>query len=252
MPRIKLVSVCEQPVNFTQDDLVIVVDSLRATTTIVTAVAEGCREIRPVQNPRAAFRLKSRLVRETRYPGGSILLGGEKNGHSLPGFDLGNSPAEYVADKVRNKTIIMTTTNGTKALYRAGSAGKVYIGAWLNSRYLADNLLAVTSPVTFLCAGTRGDFSLEDFYTCGKIIASMEQMGARKRFELELDDGARAASLLYQSRRNSPEEIFATSTNGRRLQEIGESADIRFCLRTDRLDILPALRCNMVICDTRA
>lgn len=249
MLDIRLIPVCDQLTTSQNRERVVVVDSLRATSTIVTALYNGCRAIWPAGDLQGALALKRQL--QKRSSSGSILLGGEKNGSKPQGFDLGNSPREYTPGRVKGKIIILTTTNGTKALLKAQNAGEIIIGAWLNSNRVSEYLVAEAGPVSFLCAGTRGGFSLEDFFTCGKIITSICNLAAGKKLSINLDDGARTARLLYQAYYWHPRRVFLTSSNGLRLQETGQIADIDCCLQSDRLEIIPTFSRGRVLCHSR-
>ncbi|RYD06277.1 hypothetical protein N752_05135 [Desulforamulus aquiferis] len=132
-------------------------DILRASSTISTALANGCKEVIPVIDVEDAFALARQL------PEGSFILGGERGAIKVTGFHLGNSPLEYTASVVKDKTVIISTTNGTKAIrYAAGENGRVFIGSLLNCSSVAKALADLSKDIVLVCAGTRGKFSLED------------------------------------------------------------------------------------------
>lgn len=179
----------------------VVIDVLRATSTIVAALAAGAREIRPASSPAEAG---ARLARLAAARGGrdGLVLGGERLGLRIEGFDLGNSPLEYTAEAVGGKTVFFTTTNGTRTLRRAagrravaargapsaspapassvpvtgpGPAKAVYVAAFLNATAVAERLLATEDSLVMVCAGTRGGFSLEDVLLAGFLVDRLER-----------------------------------------------------------------------------
>ena len=145
-----------------RDHAVVVIDVLRATTTIAFALAAGASEVIPCLEVDDARQLAA------KYPAGTVLLGGERLGVRIEGFDLGNSPTEYTTDKVAKKTIIFTTTNGTRAMERCRQARRVLLGALVNRRAIAAALAQETN-VDIVCAGTRGEVGLDDALTAGAI-----------------------------------------------------------------------------------
>ena len=178
----------------------VVFDVLRATSTMLTAFANGARRIYPVSTVEEACELKARLP--------DALLGGERHGVRIDGFDLGNSPREYTPSAVAGRDIIATTTNGTVALRACAGAGAVLAGAWLNLDALTDHLLArsgATDRLLLVCAGSGDRFALEDGL------------------------GAGALAALYQERGRDPLAVMQGSANGRRLTEIGLGEDIIYC-----------------------
>src|SRR5262249_2588806 len=168
-----------------------VVDVLRATTTVVAACAAGCGRVVPVADPGAA-RERAHL-----FPPDEILLAGEQGGEPIAGFDLGNSPLEFTADRVRGKTILLTTTNGTAAMLTAASASVAAVAALTNVSASARWALDAGRDVVVLCSGDDGAFSIEDTVCAGLVVARLSATGA------DLSDGAAAAlglGRLYASR----------------------------------------------------
>lgn len=208
----------------------VVIDVLRAGTTIAFALAAGARAVIPVESVEAAIRLGQTLDLE------STLLGGERANRRVDGFHLGNSPGEYTAEAVADKTIVLSTTNGAKALARVSRARDTVAAALPNvsacARFLADR-----DRVTIVCAGSGPSFSLEDFVCAGRIVDALVELrpGAR------VDDGARAA--VASARRHSDLRTLLESTDhGRVLQEQGYGADLGLAAELDRFDDLPVLR----------
>ena len=211
------------------------VDVLRASTTIATALANGARSILPVADLGEAGRLAATLDPE------HALLGGERDGKRIEGFGAGNSPTEYGPEAVRGKTVVLTTTNGTRALELAKNAHSVAIGGFVNaaraSAFLAGALQAGT-PATVLCAGWRGRVSLEDSLCAGLLVASVvsnEEASA-------LSDSAQIAYALYQGTRERLAPALLGADHTRRLIALGHGGDVTACARIDALDVLPVYR----------
>ena len=229
----------------------VVFDVLRATSTIVTALANGCREIIPVVTVEDALRF---LFKE------SIILGGERNSLIIPGFHHGNSPLEYTPEKVREKTLVLTTTNGTRAIRGAAEgACQVLIGSLLNARAVAREILRLGENTVLVCAGTRGAFSLEDTVAAGMVILELMILCENERSpgkyppgkvptacpneSLTLEsDLAVAAYHLAIHYREEPLKILYHSLHGQKLAGMGLTDDLAWCARLNHLDIVPVYR----------
>src|SRR5271165_3967965 len=144
--------------------LAVVIDVLRATTTIVHALAAGCADVRPCAEVDEARQLADGMR------AGRVLLGGERGGEPLPGFDLGNSPGAYTAQRCKGCTIVLTTTNGTRALHRAAEASRVLIAGFVNYSAVCEQLRLDARPVHIICSGTEGEVSLEDTILAGALV----------------------------------------------------------------------------------
>jgi 2-phosphosulfolactate phosphatase len=192
--------------------LCVVFDVLRATSSILTGLASGVREIRPVAT------LEEAREWHTQWPG--ALLGGERQGDRIPGFDLGNSPLEYRRTDVCQ--IITTTTNGTVALRACAAAKEVWAGALLNLQALEDGLRE-TAPerVLLVCSGTFRELALEDVLAAGMLAAAFP--------EAELTDAARTARAVYLEHRGDIGGALRLAKNGRSLQHQGRENDVEWC-----------------------
>ncbi|GAV22596.1 2-phosphosulfolactate phosphatase [Carboxydothermus pertinax] len=208
-----------------EDKVVVVLDVLRATTTIATALAAGAKEVYPVSSIREAFSLKKKI------PG--ALVGGERGGIKVPGFDLGNSPLEY--QNLSGKTIILSSTNGTKALTKASQAKNLIAGSIINAKAVANYLGRLNLDVIFLPSGTDFQFSLEDFAGAGYIISLLAQQK-----KIYLSDQAFVSLKLAQN--NSPEEVLTRSFHGQRLINLGFQKDVEYCASLNLLDVVPVGR----------
>lgn len=211
--------------------VVAVIDVLRATTTIATALANGAREVIPcleVEDARAAA---------LRFPVDTRILGGERGGLPIEGFDLGNSPAEYTPERVRNRTIFFTTTNGTRAMMECREARRVLIAGFVNAQAILRELVA-EQELAILCAGTRGAITREDALLAGLLVEKLAADAAR-----ELNDQARLARDAWQAAktRGTLADELRDTQGGRNLASIGLAADIVDAARLDRYDFVPEL-----------
>lgn len=208
---------------------VVVIDVLRASTTILAALANGAREVVPVADMAAASKVASSLDPET------ILLGGERNGSPIEGYHLGNSPLEYRPEVVQGKIIILNTTNGTGAIIRARLAEEVLIGAFVNLSRLAQYLRErAPQEVVLLCAGWRNRVSLEDVLCAGMLL---DRLAVGEQPE-EAPDGVRIAHMLYRIYADRLREVVASSAHATRLRSLGYEADLALATQVDHIPIL--------------
>jgi 2-phosphosulfolactate phosphatase len=212
---------------------VAVIDVLRATTTIVHALAAGAAEVAPSLNVEDARRLADQL-------GDRAVLGGERGGLPIPGFDFGNSPAEYTSDRVSGKTVVFTTTNGTRALERCQLARRALIAAFANFSAVCREL-SDASEVAIVCAGTDGHVTREDTLLAGAIVTDLAQGKL-----CQLNDQALLAADAWQTAvrllTDRPLGIMLRdSRGGRNLIDTGQENDIDLAAQIDRFDIVPEL-----------
>ncbi len=209
--------------------IVVVFDVLRATSTITTALQNGCRLVIPVLTPEEA------LATTTCLPTGTYLLGGERDAQKIFGFDLGNSPDEYQPDVVRDKTLIITTTNGTQAIGKAlaGGAKAILAGSLLNVGAIAQCLSGSGEDVILACAGTKGQPALEDTLAAGAILNKLD-LGPD-----ELTTVAGQARELFLTNRQKLSALVKVTTHGQRLTGLGLEHDIDYCLRLDIFNVVP-------------
>ncbi len=218
------------------DRTVVVLDVLRATTTIVEALANGAVAVIPTGSTEDAVRLVQSLGRD------DALLCGERKGRKIEGFDLGNSPAEYVPERVAGKKLVMNTTNGTRALLVAEEAAEVLVGAFTNLSAVADTA-AGSDAVTILCAGREGRFALEDAVCAGHLVRALE---GRTEGDPVYTDAARAARALAEV--VEPGRAFLeTTAAGRSLLELGMGDDLDLCVELDRHRIVPTMREQSIV-----
>jgi 2-phosphosulfolactate phosphatase len=207
----------------------VVFDVLRATSSMITALAHGATEIHPVISIEDALKLKTRMP--------DALLGGERQGDPIPGFDIGNSPLEY-RETVRARRIITTTTNGTVALRACESAERVLVGAVLNISALSA-ALHETWPerLVLVCAGTFDDFALEDACAAGLLIS---YLGAES-----LSDSAHAALAVTRLYRE-PLGALRAARNGRALTGNGRTADVEWCGQLSKFGVVGEMRSSVI------
>lgn len=212
--------------------LVVVLDVLRATTSILAALEAGARGVIPVESTEEAMR-----VADSRGRKGTLLCG-ERGGRRIEGFDLGNSPADYTSERVGEATLVYDTTNGTGAIRRARTASELVLGSFWNLSAVADRIASAGRPAAVLCAGREGRVSLDDALCAGHLV---EAVGERVGGELETDDGAHGAREL--ARRTGPPTAswLAGTAAGAALVEIGLEEDLERCARMDVSDGLPTL-----------
>jgi 2-phosphosulfolactate phosphatase len=217
---------------------VVVLDVLRASTSIVEALAAGARTLYPVATIEEAIGLAKTLGRD------EVLLAGERKALPIEGFDLGNSPGEFTAEAVGGKTVVMSTTNGTIAITAAAGGGRVIVGAWLNFQAVVDELVRSKTEPVLLCAGRDRAFGLEDAVCAGQIAAAV--MKALPDTEWEMNDGAVAALALAEEFAD-PAKLFPLTAAGRAITEAGLGDDLAFCAQTDLRDALPVLDGRQIV-----
>jgi 2-phosphosulfolactate phosphatase len=214
---------------------VIVLDVLRASSTITVALNNGAREIIPVANIESAVKISGSLFGEV------TLRGGERNGKTIEGFNLGNSPLEYSETAVKGKSIIYCTTNGSVAMAKSRYARALAVGSFINLTATTDFIRNENKDFLFICAGranTIGNFSLEDAVCAGMMIQNLLKT---ESLEVELSDSAKAAHALSKSFGRSILKMLKTSEHGKYLIEIGFAEDLKICAQVDSVPVLPIL-----------
>ncbi len=223
--------------NFLSDRVVVVIDVLRATSVMVHALSEGALDVIPVATVEEAFqRLKS-------FPSGAALLGGERGSRRIEGFDLGNSPREYMADRVKGKRLILTTTNGTKAFHSVSSGEEIMAGTFFNMGAIAEKCFDLDRDLLIFLSGDKGNFSLEDT-VCGGML--VDRVIHRGRKPVSLTDASHTARILYQRFKDNLLEAFRLSHHGRELIDLGLEEDLSYCAQTDTTDIVPIFRDGVI------
>lgn len=214
-----------------QGKTVIVVDVLRASTTIATALKNGARVIIPSASVENAMKYASTLEPD------SFLLCGERGGKIIDGFHLGNSPFEYTEDKVKGKTLIYASTNGSVAITRTKYAKFSLISGFVNISEVVNFVNKNSDDVLILCSGKLNRFCIEDAVCAGMIVFLL--MRGKPKKSLKLSDSAIASVKLYKSYRKNLLKMLQESEHGRFLIELGFGDDLKVASDVDSIPILP-------------
>jgi 2-phosphosulfolactate phosphatase len=233
-----------------KDKTVVIIDMLRATSVIATAIANGCKEVIPVLTIEEALEL-SRKDRD------NCILGGERKALKIEGFNCSNSPIEYRREVVKNKSIILTTTNGTRAIKASEGAKNIYIGAMINAKAIASQLASSKEDIVFVNAGTYDEFSMDDFICSGYIIDCLLNLtdlslhgislkgGDVSEIRIELSDIAKTAHYIYKMNRDIVSYI-KNASHYERLIELGLSDDLEYCCRKDLTKVVPIYKDGII------
>lgn len=212
--------------------IVVVVDVLRATSCMVTALSEGVEEIYPVASLDECRSLKNK----------GYLTAAERGGEQMEGFDLGNSPLRYLNRAYAGKKVAATTTNGTLAITKSAPYAKqVVIGAFLNLSALADYLHSQPEDVLVLCAAWKGKVNMEDTLFAGALVSKLSG-----DYELECD-APLASKTLYEAVEKDLYGYMQQASHARRLSKFGVEEDIRFCLKADQYTLIPVLKGDVLV-----
>ncbi len=220
----------EQPAYDFQNTTAVVIDVLRAASCICTALANGCTEIIPVAEIDDAWQAAE------IFPRPLVLLAGERHGRKINGFDLGNSPKEFQSAVVAGKTIVMTTTNGTRSLLLAQAATRILILSLLNLRSLTNVLRNTEQDIVLVCAGQDKRESLEDTVCAGLLVERLQDQD-EQRWQIS----ERAKSAMAQARIHKIDllAMMQTSPHGEYLNKIGFSDDLEICSRVNAFEVTP-------------
>ncbi len=232
MDKRKHVEVCFTPGEYTyfkdEYELIVVIDVLRATSAICAAFDNGIRSIIPVAT-----------IDEAReYQKKGYLVGAERKGKIVEGFDFGNSPYSYMRESLRGKDVVLSTTNGTKALDVAKDAETVVVGSLNNLDALCDWLIAQNKNVLCLCSGWQDKFNLEDTICAGAIMERLMETG---KFQSD-EDSSIAAKYLYLSAKDNYFGYLKSSSHRRRLRNLNLNKDIKYCLTPNQTKVIPILK----------
>jgi len=226
----------------------VVTDVIRATTVMIHALAAGCTAVIPCAEIDEARRVAAGL------PAGSALLGGERQGLPIEGFDLGNSPGAYTPEACLGKTLVMTTTNGTRAILASQEADRILVGAFVNFEATLRAVDGESRPIHLICAGTEGRISLEDTAFAGAFVAFLRQDRSVHAPDtpLALDDEALLAEAGWAEASSVIERhptfheglaaVLAAGRGGRRVLELGLRADLIAAAWFGHLDLAAELQ----------
>ena len=201
---------------------------------MVTAFHHGARSFIPVST-----------IKEARdYMAQGYLAGGERNGEVVKGFEFGNSPFSYMNDRIKDKDIVLTTTNGTRAINIAKkSADTVLIGSFLNLQALADHIQTQSKDVVIFCAGWKDRFNMEDSLFAGALTNLLLNSG---KFYSDCDS-ANASSLVYRSGRKNLMTFLKSCSHRKRLAHLNLEKDVEYCLQRDVTSVIPVLKDNRLV-----
>ncbi len=214
----------------------VVIDVLRASSTIVTALSNGAREVVPVATVEFAVKVSGGMF------GGQTLLGGERNTKKIEGFALGNSPLEYSPEIVTGKTIILYTTNGSKAIVKAKFSENLFVCSFMNLEILSKHLVKLDKDFEILCSGRNNYYSMEDTICAGKLITEIQKLNER----VELSDAAKASVSLNKSFGKNLLKMLEESEHGKILLENGFEDDLKFCSKINTYNIIPYFSANVL------
>ncbi len=207
--------------------IVVVIDVFRATSAIVTAFYNGVSKMIPVATVEEA----------KEYQRNGFLAAAERNGEMIEGFELGNSPFGYMNNKVKGKTIAISTTNGTQAIEASRKASKILIGSFLNLDVLCEYLVAQKKDVILVCAGWKNKFNLEDTIFAGAVV---EKLTTESEFEITCDS-AIASKHLYNIAKGDLYEFLSNSSHRNRLAKLDLERDIKYCLTPNQCPVIPVM-----------
>ena len=215
---------------------IVVIDVLRASNTIITALNNGAKEIVPVASVEFAVKVSGGMF------GGQTLLGGERNTKKIDGFALGNSPAEYSKEIVSGKSIVFFTTNGSRAIAKAKFSENLFVCSFSNIAAVSKHLAKLKQDFEILCAGRNNSFSLEDSICAGKLILYMQELDEN----LQLTDSGNACLALNKSFGKDVLKMLKNSDHGKLLIQNGFEEDLILCSKVNNTKVVPFFRENVV------
>jgi 2-phosphosulfolactate phosphatase len=211
--------------------LVAIVDVLRASTTVATALGNGAKTVIPLEGADEV------ISRSKEFSRSGVKLAGEQKMFPIAGFDLGNSPQDFTAEAVEGKTILITTTNGTRALLGVQGARDIVIASYVNfTAVLAMMKVAASSntDIAIICAGEEGSFTLEDAACAGRYVRAIP-----KRASVVSNDAASASVLIEKRYGENIAKVFKESTHGQALQSAGFGDDLTAAAEVDAYSVVP-------------
>jgi len=221
------------PVYEDNESIVVIIDILRATSAICTAFEHGAEKIIPVASVEEAREFKKQ----------GYMVGAERNGIPVDGFDFGNSPYSYMGDGVNGKTIVITTTNGTQAIQKARHAYKVVIGSFLNIDSLCEWLVAENRNILLLCSGWKNKFNIEDALFAGAVTEKISLLSSNFKH----GDACLALKYLYRLAEKDPYKFLNHSSHKERLALLKLKRDIKYCLTPNQTKVIPVLKENALV-----
>jgi 2-phosphosulfolactate phosphatase len=212
-----------------EDKVVVVIDILRATSTITTILANGASAVIPVREESIAKEYKAK----------GYLVGGERGGETIVGFDFGNSPFQYRPEIVKGQEIVLTTTNGTKCIEMSAHAYQVVIGSFLNLDKVVEHINYLNKDSVLFCAGWKDKVNLEDSLFAGAVACSF--------MDKELDDSTLLCIDAYNAAKGNLFKALQNSNHFQRLASKGVTKDIEYCCETNMIDSVGVLKEGKII-----
>lgn len=212
--------------------VVAVIDVLRASTSIAAALANGARAVIPFESSDEV------VMRAKAFERAQVLLAGERRMLPIPGFDLGNSPNEFTPEIVEGKTVLMTTTNGTRAITATQGARDVVVASYVNYTAVLAMLRSALrggTDITIVCAGRERQFSLEDAGCAGRFANNV----SKRLTGVVLNDAAQACALIDRKYGERTIKLFEASEHGRALRDAGFGDDLVMCAAVDSYSVIP-------------
>ncbi|UZR94489.1 2-phosphosulfolactate phosphatase [Chondrinema litorale] len=205
---------------------VVVTDIFRATSCMVSGLAKGVKQIKTV----------AEIEESVPFHEQGYFRAGERNGNKIEGFELGNSPFDFIEEQYIGERIVMTTTNGTRAISLSQKADQIVIGAFLNLKAVTEYLSQPEKDLLIVCAGWKGRFSMEDTLFAGALCSELKD-----NYESN-DDSALAANSLYQLAKNDLYGYLLQASHTKRLDGLKFKKDIHFCLDKNQFSNVPVLK----------
>ena len=221
------------PLHIDDADIVVVIDVLRATSAICTAFANGIDKVIPVSTVEEAIEYKNK----------GYLVAAERKGQVVDGFQFGNSPYSYMGKELKGKTLVITTTNGTKAFHTARNANEVVIGSLINLDAVSNFLIKKKKNVLLLASGWQNKFCLEDTICAGAIAEQLINTGDFT----SVQDSSIAAKYLFLSAKENYLGYLKSSSHRRRLKKLNLNEDIKYCLPPNQTDVVPIRKGNYLV-----
>jgi len=215
-------------IEYIEDKIVVIIDILRASSTITTIIDNDAKALMAVKDELSA----------RKYINDNYLVGGERNGETIPGFNFGNSPFDYKKEHVRDKTVVLTTTNGTKCIEMSSNANEVIIGSFLNLTAVVRYLNEKKKDIVLFCAGWKDKINLEDSLYAGAVALKMPKFNK--------DDSTLLCMKAYEASKENLFETLQDSNHFKRLKNKGVIKDIQYCCKIDTTDVVPKLKKGLI------
>ncbi|MCB0699254.1 MAG: 2-phosphosulfolactate phosphatase [Chitinophagales bacterium] len=221
----------------TKDAVVVIIDVFRATSTIAAALDNGATSIIPVASVQECIELGQQIE--------NSITAGERNGQIAEGLEHGNSPSEYPKEFISGKTLVLTTTNGTRLLHMVEDAAEIVTGSFLNLSAVSDYLAGCNKNVLLACASWKDRFNLEDTLFAGAVVSNVAD-----KFDINCDSTIAAQQLFQSIDIEHPIEFLRNGSHYKRLSVYGLESDMEYCTMIDKHNVLPILRDGKLVANS--